>query len=127
MMRMFSRIKQKVFITRKTKQQSNTVSPAVSCLQIDIYIWHLGKWECPTLLELVVWGITLYKEVKSMYNNTTYDHIREYNGWGLCPVCGTKIVRLHHNTVLKNFPAWCKWCKREYVITRKCPKYQGKA
>ncbi len=37
-------------------------------------------------------------------------------GWGLCPVCGKKCIRINEKTVLSDFPMFCKWCKRDYVV-----------
>lgn len=40
--------------------------------------------------------------------------------WEKCPKCGNpKMTRLRHDTVIKNFPAYCKYCKNETVITIK--------
>ena len=43
--------------------------------------------------------------------------IKEDNGWGLCPVCGKKMVRLTGTTKLIDFPAFCKSCKDEYLVS----------
>ena len=49
-------------------------------------------------------------------------------GWCRCPKCGNpKMTRLRSDTILKNFPAYCKYCKQESVITidmKKEPKRQ---
>lgn len=39
------------------------------------------------------------------------------NGFIHCPKCGrvTK-VKVNKNTVLKNFPLFCTWCKEETII-----------
>lgn len=37
--------------------------------------------------------------------------------WLLCPVCGSKTrIRIHEDTVLKNFPLFCPKCKHETII-----------
>lgn len=43
--------------------------------------------------------------------------IREKNGWGLCPVCRKNILRLTSTTKLINYPAYCKSCKAEYMVS----------
>ena len=43
--------------------------------------------------------------------------IREENGWGLCPVCRKKILKLTSTTKLINFPAYCKSCKVDYMVS----------
>ena len=48
--------------------------------------------------------------------------MKEYNSsiyyWHQCPKCGNpKMTRLRQDTVIKNFPAYCKYCKKETVIT----------
>lgn len=43
--------------------------------------------------------------------------IKDENGWGLCPVCRKKILKLTSTTKLVNFPAYCKACKSEYVVS----------
>ena len=42
--------------------------------------------------------------------------IHEENGWGICPVCRKKMIKLTSNTRLENFPAYCKMCKTEYIV-----------
>ncbi|WP_330592974.1 cysteine-rich KTR domain-containing protein [Roseburia lenta] len=38
--------------------------------------------------------------------------------WKECPHCGNpKMIRLRSDTQLKNFPAYCKYCKRESIVT----------
>ena len=43
--------------------------------------------------------------------------IKEDNGWGLCPICRKKMVKLTSETKLVNFPAYCKACKSDYVVS----------
>lgn len=43
--------------------------------------------------------------------------IMEKDGWGLCPVCRRKIVKLTGATKLVDFPAYCKSCKADYVVS----------
>lgn len=46
-------------------------------------------------------------------------HINE-KGYIICPKCNrvTK-VKIHSDTVLKNFPLFCTWCKKETIINHK--------
>lgn len=46
-----------------------------------------------------------------------YNFLKEDSGWGLCPVCGKRIVRLTSNTKLVDLPAFCKSCKEEYLVS----------
>jgi len=42
--------------------------------------------------------------------------MKEY--WIRCPLCGyPKMIKARDDTVLKNFPGYCKKCKRESIIT----------
>lgn len=43
--------------------------------------------------------------------------LKENEGWGLCPVCGKKMIRLTGTTKLVDFPAFCKSCKDEYLVS----------
>ena len=43
--------------------------------------------------------------------------MKEDNGWGLCPICRKKIVKLAKSTKLIDFPAFCKSCKTEYIVS----------
>lgn len=46
-----------------------------------------------------------------MYNKTKEE-------WVACPLCkAPKLIKLRPDTQIKNFPAYCKRCKREVVIT----------
>ena len=41
-------------------------------------------------------------------------------GYVLCTVCGRKTaVRLNPDTTVERFPLFCRWCKKEIIITRK--------
>lgn len=38
--------------------------------------------------------------------------------WEKCPVCGNpKMFKIREDTILQNFPGYCKRCKRESIIT----------
>lgn len=38
--------------------------------------------------------------------------------WVACPLCkAPKLIKLRPDTQIKNFPAYCKRCRREVVIT----------
>ena len=41
------------------------------------------------------------------------------NGWGLCPKCGGRCIKVNKNTILVNHPAFCKKCKTESIVTWK--------
>lgn len=43
-------------------------------------------------------------------------NIQCIDGWLRCPVCHSKIAKVAAGTVLLSFPAYCKRCKREYVV-----------
>lgn len=43
--------------------------------------------------------------------------IKEENGWGLCPTCRKKMIKLTASTALADFPAYCKACKAEYLVS----------
>lgn len=43
--------------------------------------------------------------------------IREENGWGLCPMCRKKMLKLTSTTKLINFPAYCKECRTDYMVS----------
>lgn len=43
--------------------------------------------------------------------------MKDDNGWGLCPVCRKKILKLTKTTKLIDFPAYCKSCKTEYLVS----------
>ncbi|MGN0348594.1 MAG: cysteine-rich KTR domain-containing protein [Roseburia sp.] len=42
--------------------------------------------------------------------------MKEENGWGLCPVCRLKVVKLTSTTRIIDFPIYCKACKTEYIM-----------
>lgn len=37
-------------------------------------------------------------------------------GWGLCPVCHGKALRVTNTTRLENFPMYCKRCREEHLV-----------
>ena len=37
--------------------------------------------------------------------------------WILCPKCGKHIAKVRTDTKIVNFPAYCKICKKEILIT----------
>ena len=43
--------------------------------------------------------------------------MNEENGWGLCPVCRKKMIKVTSTTRLIDFPAYCKPCKAEYIVS----------
>lgn len=43
--------------------------------------------------------------------------------WYTCPVCSNpKMLKVREDTVLENFPGYCKRCKQEIIITYKPPE-----
>ena len=43
--------------------------------------------------------------------------LKTRDDWGLCPVCGTKCIKVRESTILVNFPMFCKRCKSERLVT----------
>ncbi len=44
------------------------------------------------------------------------------NGWGMCPKCGKKCIKVQENTILVNYPMFCKVCRRDYGVTWRMPQ-----
>lgn len=38
------------------------------------------------------------------------------DGWGLCPVCGNKVLKVTATTRLENFPVFCKRCRADHIV-----------
>ena len=38
------------------------------------------------------------------------------NGWGLCSVCRSKVLKVTATTRLENFPVFCKRCKADHLV-----------
>lgn len=38
-------------------------------------------------------------------------------GWGLCPSCGQKCIKVNDRTVLENYQMYCKRCERDYLVS----------
>lgn len=39
------------------------------------------------------------------------------NGYLICPKCGRKTkTKVHSQTILRDFPLWCTWCKQQTII-----------
>lgn len=38
------------------------------------------------------------------------------NGWGLCPVCGSRVLKVTAATRLENFPVFCKRCRADHLV-----------
>ncbi len=53
------------------------------------------------------------KKAKKQLKNT----LIVKDGWGLCPKCGKKCIRVNIDTVLINSVMYCKVCKQEHVVT----------
>lgn len=37
-------------------------------------------------------------------------------GWGLCPVCSSKVLKVTSVTRLENFPVYCKRCRADHLV-----------
>ena len=48
-------------------------------------------------------------------------NLKIMNGWGICPTCGKKCIKVQDNTILVNYPMFCKFCKRDYMVNWKMP------
>lgn len=55
--------------------------------------------------------------VKEEPEKVPENFIKEENGWGLCPVCRKKMIKLTDTTKLMDFPAYCKACRSEYLVS----------
>ena len=38
------------------------------------------------------------------------------DGWGLCPVCKNKVLKVTYTTRLENFPVFCKRCRADHIV-----------
>lgn len=68
-------------------------------------------------------GSDLIEEKPKEDKKTIPDHeplpdnfMKDEDGWGLCPVCRKKILKLTRTTKLVNFPAYCKSCKADFIV-----------
>lgn len=43
--------------------------------------------------------------------------MREERGWGVCPICGKRLLKLTNSTVIKNMSMYCKMCRAEYIVS----------
>lgn len=43
--------------------------------------------------------------------------LKARDGWGMCPKCGKKCIKVNDNTILVNYPMFCKVCRRDYIVT----------
>lgn len=65
-------------------------------------------------------------QTKPKHRVVLRSNLKVKNGWGICPVCGGKCIRINRNTILVNFAMFCKRCKLEHVVTwRYEPEKQG--
>ncbi len=48
--------------------------------------------------------------------------LRVTDGWGRCPVCGRKMLKIRPDTVLRHFPAYCRYCRQETVVNTETPE-----
>lgn len=37
-------------------------------------------------------------------------------GWGLCPICHSRVLKVTATTRLENFPVFCKRCKADHLV-----------
>lgn len=57
------------------------------------------------------------EEHKRIVHTALKSNLKTRNGWGLCPKCGRKCVKVNENTILVNHLMFCKSCKKEYPVT----------
>lgn len=47
-------------------------------------------------------------------------------GYILCPKCKKQTkTRVRKDTSIKNFPLWCAWCHKEYIVSMPEPSSQS--
>lgn len=44
-------------------------------------------------------------------------NLKVVDDWGICPECGKKCIKVGKNTILVNYPMFCKVCKKDHVVT----------
>lgn len=44
------------------------------------------------------------------------DILKTVNGWGLCPVCARKVMRVRDDTFARNLVLYCKGCKTHSLV-----------
>lgn len=54
---------------------------------------------------------------KIVRHTTLKSNLRVRNGWGICPICGAKCIKVNQNTIMVNFLMYCKRCHLESVVT----------
>ena len=55
---------------------------------------------------------------KVLYNITRGGILKHTYKWFKCPRCGNpKMILIRDDTVLINFPGYCKYCKEQTIIT----------
>ena len=37
--------------------------------------------------------------------------------WLVCPACGKKLIKLLPTTIVRDFPLYCRYCKKEVIIS----------
>ena len=57
-------------------------------------------------------------KIKKQIQNKNNLEVRD--GWGICPECGKKCIRVQDDTVLVKYPMFCKVCKKEIIVNWKC-------
>lgn len=60
-----------------------------------------------------------HKQMEKTHQKRIKSTLTVHNGWGICPKCGKKCIRIADSTVLVRFPMYCKSCKGEYVVNWK--------
>lgn len=58
-----------------------------------------------------------YRKAQAKAKTVIQSNLHTMNGWGICPTCGKKCIKLQEKTVIVDFPMFCKCCKREYIVT----------
>lgn len=44
------------------------------------------------------------------------DILKTENGWGLCPVCGRKLMHVRPDTIAENLEIYCKGCHSSSIV-----------
>lgn len=60
---------------------------------------------------------------KDLNNAPLWAKLRVRDGRAVCPICGrATAVRLRPDTVLRNFPLLCRFCRQESIVNTEEPE-----
>ena len=77
----------------------------------------MHKYSCFLLRMAKLFTFNFIKNRRGVSLVKPTDKNKDIN-WLICPKCNRKTrVRVYYNTVLKNFPLYCHWCKTETIIS----------